>query len=254
MIRKLKETETQTAYQFAEKVMNEEEGGIAEKGKKSLLSYFQKHLDEYDYLASFQDEKINGLLVYEERSFRISFVIVEKGARHQDIGSSLLDTLKELAQSLNISRITVNVYGQEDFYCANGFEKDCETGSSAGISVTEWEYLCGKNQLGKKVTVVIDRPYGSFHPTLEDVEYPYNFGYVKMETSMEDAEFQDAYVIGIEEPLEQFTGYVIGIVYHKDDATSKWIVAPAGFNLPKEDIIQLLGIEEQFHDTRFLWA
>ena len=81
--------------------------------------------------------------------------------------------------------------------------------------------------IGKKVTVIVDRAYGSYHPTLQDMICPYNFGYIKQDTNLEDVELQDAYVVG---------------------------VAPAGFVVNHEELIQLLGHEEQFYDTRFIWG
>lgn len=254
MIRTLCEQEYMDAYNFVDACMHEEkDASLSDAIKQSILSYFEKHVQEYGYLASF-NTTMNGILVYEKDSFHIVFLLVKKEDRHKDIGSSLLDVFKETAQRLNISRITVNSYAQDAFYLANGFEKEGETNLSAGIPVSEMEYLCDKNILGKKVTVIVDRPYGSIHLTLQDVVYPYNSGYVLNQTMMEDAEFQDAYIVGVEEPIEKFTGYVIGIVYHKDAVTSKWIVAPAGMNINKDAIIQLLAIEEQFYDTRFIWS
>ncbi len=238
-------------FEFVEDVIkNEKDAGLTDATKKGILSYFESHINEYSYLVS-QEEDIHGVLVYEPSDFHILFMLVKQEYRHHDIGSSLLDVLKEKATGFHISKIHVNAYGnQKDFYLANGFEiiDDKQT------DVISMEYLIGRNNLGKKVTVVVDRPYGSIHPTLTDVEYPYNFGFIKQDITKDDVEFQDAYVVGVEEPVDEFTGYVIGIIYHKDEATSKWIVAPAGMEIDHDSIIQLLGVEEQFYDTRFVWS
>ncbi len=239
-------------YSFVEEVINEEKGTfLTDAVKKSILSYFKEHMEEYAFLS--KDDK--GVLVYEPSDLHILFLLVKKQYRNQDIGSSLLDDLKDKAKECNISRICVNAYGyQKEFYLCNGFEAYEKEDTTGGISVVPMEYLIGRNHIGEKVTVVIDRPYGSFHPTLSDVVYPYNYGYIEQDLSKDELSFQDAYVIGVEEPLDKFTGYVIGIIYHKDDATSRWIVAPAGLSVDKDAIIQLLGIEEQFYETRFIWS
>lgn len=254
MIRELDKNEVNEVYDFVEEVLNTEKDAWLKEAKKGILSYFGDHKQEYQYFIS-EEKSLNGVLVYEPSDFRILFLLVKQEYRHQDIGSSLLDALKEKASTFHISRVVVNAYGnQKDFYLSNGFEIEGDINSDGGITVISMEYLVDRNNLGKKVTVVIDRPYGSLHPTLSDVEYPYNYGFIKEDITDDDIEFQDAYVVGIEEPVDEFTGYVIGIVYHKNDSTSKWIVAPGGMEIKPDEIIQLLGIEEQFYDTRFVWS
>ena len=36
-----------------------------------------------------------------------------------------------------------------------------------------------KHMIGKKVTVVVDRPMGSYHPDHKDIYYPINYGYIE---------------------------------------------------------------------------
>ena len=33
--------------------------------------------------------------------------------------------------------------------------------------------------IGKTVTVIVDRPLGSYHPKKKDVYYPVNYGYIE---------------------------------------------------------------------------
>ena len=54
--------------------------------------------------------------------------------------------------------------------------------------------------LSKMVTVKIDRPLGSAHPDYPDMIYPVNYGYVEGIIAP-DGEEQDAYVLGVDEPL-----------------------------------------------------
>ena len=109
-----------------------------------------------------------------------------------------------------------------------------------------------KEMLGKTVTVVIDRPYGSLHPHIGDLECPYNFGYT--EDSLQSGDFQDCYVIGPKQPLERFTGVCSGIVYRQETGSSRWIVTPLSEVISHEEIIRLIGEEEQYYSTRIIWA
>jgi len=70
--------------------------------------------------------------------------------------------------------------------------------------------------LGKLVTVTVDRPLGSYHPKHKDIHYPVNYGYIEGIIAP-DGEEQDAYILGIDIPLEKFTGKVIAIIHRLDD-------------------------------------
>ena len=43
-----------------------------------------------------------------------------------------------------------------------------------------------------------------------------------------DGEEQDAYILGVNEPVGKFTGKIIAIVQRKDDIEEKWVVVPDG--------------------------
>ena len=59
--------------------------------------------------------------------------------------------------------------------------------------------------VGRVVTVTVDRPLGSTHPTHKDIVYPVNYGYVEGMPAP-DGEWQDAYILGAEKPVTEFTG------------------------------------------------
>lgn len=255
MIRSLKKDEIQQAYLLVKEIVeNEKDAHLNENAKKSILSYLKEHLNEFSYIGSF-DSNMNGMLIYEEDTFQIIMLLVKEEYRHQDVGSSLLDALKQQAKIMNISKIRVRAMGfLQNFYRSRGFEDCEESDTNDDLSVVFMEYYLGRESIGKIVTVVIERQYGSYHPTLEDVVLPYNFGYVKQDITMDDFQFQDAYVIGIQQPLDEFTGEVIGIIYHKEDEKSRWIVAPRGMVADHDAVIQLLGNEEQYFDTKIIWS
>ena len=64
--------------------------------------------------------------------------------------------------------------------------------------------------------------------------------------------FQDAYVIGVHEPCESFTGIVIGIVYRRNDSEAKWIVSKDP-SVNHQEVIDTIGELEQYFDTRIIW-
>ena len=100
-------------------------------------------------------------------------------------------------------------------------------------------------KIGSSITVTIDRPLGSVHPKYPDMVYPVNYGYVKGVMAA-DGEEQDAYVIGVEEPVKEFTGILIAIVHRRDDVEDKWVVAPVGRSFTKEEVFRLVAFQEKF--------
>lgn len=99
--------------------------------------------------------------------------------------------------------------------------------------------------LGETVTVIIDRPMGTYHPKHKDIYYPVNYGYIPSIIAG-DGEEQDAYVLGVNEPLQEFTGVVIAIIHRFDDVEDKWVVAPEGVTFTKEEIWEQVKFQEQF--------
>ena len=99
--------------------------------------------------------------------------------------------------------------------------------------------------LGQTVTVLIDRPMGTYHPKHKDIYYPVNYGYISGIIAG-DEEDQDAYVLGVNEPLQEFTGVVIAIIHRFDDVEDKWVVAPEGVTFTKEEIWKQVKFQEQY--------
>ena len=102
--------------------------------------------------------------------------------------------------------------------------------------------------IGKTVKVIVDRPLGSIHPKHKNMQYPINYGYVP-ETKAGDGIEQDAYIFGVDVPIESFEGRVIAIVHRRDDVEDKWVVAPIGVNFTKEEIWDKIKFQEQYFDS-----
>ena len=99
--------------------------------------------------------------------------------------------------------------------------------------------------IGKIVTVTVDRPIGSCHPEYPDMIYPINYGYVRGIIAP-DGEEQDAYIIGIDDPVVEFCGRVIAIIQRLDDVESKLVVAPDGMTFTENEIIAKTHFQERY--------
>lgn len=115
------------------------------------------------------------------------------------------------------------------------------------------EVFTGKNNsiIGATVTVTVDRPLGSYHPEYKDMYYPINYGYIEG-VMAPDGEEQDAYILGVNEPVKKFTGKIIAIVRRKDDIEEKWVVVPDGVTFSKEEIRSQIHFQEQYFDSEIV--
>ena len=97
--------------------------------------------------------------------------------------------------------------------------------------------------LGKSVKIIVDRPLGSHHPKYKDIYYSVNYGYVEGVIAL-DGEEQDAYILGVNVALKDFTGKVIAIIHRKNDIEDKLVVVPENIVLSKEEILQSVYFQE----------
>ena len=107
-----------------------------------------------------------------------------------------------------------------------------------------------KDYLGKDVYIVIDRPLGSKHSEY-DYKYPINYGYVP-DTKMPDGEEMDAYVLGVDIPLETFSGECIAVVHRIDDNDDKLVIVPKGQEFTNEKIEKQLEFQEKWFKHEIL--
>ena len=103
-----------------------------------------------------------------------------------------------------------------------------------------------KDYIGKKVNVIIDRPFGSKHPKHGFI-YPVNYGYVP-NTVSGDGEELDCYVLGVFEPVEKFDGQCIAVICRTDDNDDKLIVVPDGKQYSDDAIDALTEFQERFFE------
>ena len=99
-----------------------------------------------------------------------------------------------------------------------------------------------RHYLGQTVTVTVDRPIGYNH---KGILYAVNYGYLPGVLAG-DGEDQDAYILGVSQPLTEFDGVAIGAALRKDDCEDKLIVAPAGMPFTLEEVRAAIHYQEQF--------
>ena len=102
--------------------------------------------------------------------------------------------------------------------------------------------------IGDIVTVTVDRPLGSYHPEYKDMYYPINYGYIEG-VMAPDGEEQDAYILGVDNPVERFTGRIIAVVHRSDDVEEKWGVCPEDMTFRREEIARQIQFQEKFYQS-----
>ena len=105
-----------------------------------------------------------------------------------------------------------------------------------------------RSMLGKKVHVQVDRPIGHVH---KGMIYPVNYGFLPG-TLAGDGQEQDAYILGITEPVAHFDGVVIGGIWRLDDVEDKLVVAPEGMQLHQGQIAEAVAFQEQHFQSQVL--
>jgi inorganic pyrophosphatase len=105
--------------------------------------------------------------------------------------------------------------------------------------------------IGKTVTVTVDRPLGSAHPDYPEMIDPLNYGYIEG-IMAPDGEEQDAYILGVDTPVERFAGKVIAIIHRADDVEDKWVVCPESVTMDREEIARQVQFQERFFDSEVI--
>ena len=105
--------------------------------------------------------------------------------------------------------------------------------------------------LGQEVKVKIDRPLGTAHPRYPDLIYSVNYGFVPNTLAPDGAEI-DAYILGIEEALESFTGRCTALLHRLDNEDDKLIIIPNGVTLTDEEILRATHFQERYFQTRLV--
>ena|SRR3989344_4396377 len=98
------------------------------------------------------------------------------------------------------------------------------------------------------VDVIIDRPLNSLHPK-HGFRYEANYGFMP-NTTAPDGEEIDAYVLGVEKPLEKFHGKCIAVIHRTNDNDDKLVVIPKDIgNISDEEIKRSTYFQEQYFES-----
>ena len=113
---------------------------------------------------------------------------------------------------------------------------------------TNYKYIIREkleNMLGQTVEVYIDRPLGSTHPKHNDIVYPINYGYIKEIIAL-DNEYQDVYILGVNEPIEFCKGIVYAVIERENDIEDKLVVVTDNKNYSIEEIKDKINFQEKY--------
>ena len=106
------------------------------------------------------------------------------------------------------------------------------------------------NYIGKNLKVKIDRPLNSKHPKHGFI-YKLNYGYIP-NTISGDGEELDCYVLGVDEPIQEFEGECIAVIHRTNDNDDKLIIVPKGINYTDKEIRKLTNFQEQYFESEII--
>ena len=219
-----------------------------------------KFMNDKRALCVKNEQEIVGVLLYSRKYNMICCLAVDPAYRKRGIASLLLrDAIDKLDRDKDI---TVSTFRENDIkgiaprklYKKFGFEEGElieEFGYPNQRFVLHADKSVDNAIIGTTVTVTVDRPLGSYHPEYKDMYYPINYGYIEG-IMAPDGEEQDAYILGVNEPVDKFTGKIIAIVQRKDDVEEKWVVVPDGMMFSKDEIRQQIYFQEQYFDSEIV--
>ena len=106
-----------------------------------------------------------------------------------------------------------------------------------------------KNFLGKLVDVKVDRMLGSKHSEKYPKHiYPVNYGYLPNTKRTE----LDCYILGVYEPVKDFSGRCIAVIHRLSENDDKLIVVPDGRNFTNKEIRVLTEFHERFFESTII--
>lgn len=106
-----------------------------------------------------------------------------------------------------------------------------------------------RSYLGKTVDILMDRPLGYVHEKEKyTLKYPINYGLIPGVIGG-DGEELDVYLIGVDEPVSQYTAKIIGIVHRENDNEDKLIAAPEGMMFTKAEIEEKIKFQEKYYNS-----
>lgn len=97
--------------------------------------------------------------------------------------------------------------------------------------------------------VIIEWHKGAVHDTYA-VEFPCNYGYVE-DILHSEGRYQDAYIMGIDEPLTTFCGKKIAVI-RRQDKQEIWVMAKGDKVFTKAEITEKTWFLERWFDSEVI--
>lgn len=107
-----------------------------------------------------------------------------------------------------------------------------------------------KEYIGKNINIKIDRKLGSKHPKHGFI-YPVNYGYVP-NTISGDGEELDCYLLGVFEPVDEYTGKCIAVIHRINDDDDKLVIVPDSREFSNSEIDALTEFQERFFEHEII--
>lgn len=99
--------------------------------------------------------------------------------------------------------------------------------------------------------MTVERPLHSKYPK-HGFEYELNYGFIPG-TMSPDGEELDAYVMGVDAPLETFEGICIAVIHRLNDDDDKLVVVPKDkLDITDEEIVKATHFQEQFFKSEII--
>ena len=103
--------------------------------------------------------------------------------------------------------------------------------------------------LGQTVKIEIDRPIGYIHKKENyTLVYPVNYGFIPGVYGG-DGEELDVYLLGVNQPVAEYTGKVIGAVLRKNDLEDKLVAVPEESSFTADEVYEMVKFQEQWYET-----
>ena len=67
-----------------------------------------------------------------------------------------------------------------------------------------------------------------------------------------DGEEQDAYILGVNQAIDEFIGKIIAIIHRINDIEDKWVVCPVDCTFTKEEILEQVFFQEKYFQTEII--
>ena len=170
-------------------------------------------------------------------------------------GRDILDNLgkvkKEVAEKFALAEYEKYRLIQESKYISDYDKFVLENKVTELPNTYDAEFKALKNLIGKQVEVIVDRPLGSKHPKYKKTKYEVNYGYIK-DLYAQDGEYQDAYILGINKPVEVFNGEVIAIIHRLNDVEDKLVVSVPSIEFTDKEIIDLTNFIEKYYEIEII--